>query len=236
MEKIKSLFELNYFVIALVLGVYLISLWVYKKTRLSLFHPVLLSVAVLIVVLKLFDVEYETFQKSSELLNVLLDLCVVALGYVLYEQVEHIRTNLVSITISVFVGSAVGIISVVGILYLFNVPESVQASLAPKSVTTPIAIRISELMGGMPSLTAVVVVFVGIFGSIIGPIILKILKIKSKIAKGLAMGTSAHGIGTARAIEMGAIEGAISGLAIGLMGIFTAILVPLFNWILNSTL
>lgn len=232
MEKIKALFELQYFIISMILGFYVLSVWIYQKTRMSVFHPVLLSVAVIILTLKLFEVDYSTFKEGSEIFDIFLGLSVVALGYTLYQQVEHVKTHLISILTSLFIGSIVGILSVMLILKTMGVTEVIQMSLAPKSVTTPIAIGISELAGGVPSLTAVVVVAVGIFGSVIGPFILKILGIRSKIAKGLALGASAHGIGTARAIEMGAIEGAISGLAIGLMGIFTAILIPLINWLI----
>jgi len=151
---------------------------------------------------------------------------VVALGYVLYEQIEQIRGNVISILTSVFVGSAVGIMSVVIIAKLMGADHILIASLAPKSVTTPIAMSLSEKSGGVPALTAAFVVICGIFGGLIGPVLLRKIGIKSKIAQGLAMGSSAHALGTARAMEMGAVEGAISGLAIGIMGIMTALLIP----------
>jgi len=126
----------------------------------------------------------------------------------------------------VFVGSAVGIVSVMLIAKLLGADHMLMASLAPKSVTTPIAMSLSEKSGGIPALTAAFVVICGIFGGLIGPILLRKLGIKSKIAQGLAMGSSAHALGTARAMEMGAVEGAISGLAIGIMGVMTALLIP----------
>ena len=107
------------------------------------------------------------------------------------------------------------------------------ATLEPKSVTTPIAMGIAEKSGGIPSLTAVIVVAVGIFGSIVGPFVMKVLGIESRIAKGLALGASSHGVGTSVAIQIGAVEGALSGLAIGLMGIMTAILVPVISFIIS---
>ena len=112
---------------------------------------------------------------------------------------------------------------------LTGADKALTASLEPKSVTTPIAIAVAEQTGGIPSLTAVAVLFCGILGSIMGPVVLKLLGIKSSIAKGLAMGASSHAVGTAKAMEMGVIEGAISGLAIGLMGVMTALLIPVFN-------
>ena len=151
---------------------------------------------------------------------------VVALGYVLYEQLEHIKGNVISILSAVFVGSIVGIVSVVLIAKVLGADHILIASLAPKSVTTPIAISLAEKTGGIPALAAAFVVICGIFGGLVGPVILRRIGIKSKIAKGLAMGSASHALGTARAMEMGAIEGAISGLAIGLMGIMTALLIP----------
>jgi predicted murein hydrolase (TIGR00659 family) len=230
MEEIRHLFDLQVFVLALVLGVYISALWLYRTTRISLLHPVLTTIAVLIAVLKLFDIGYETFRQGSNLIDFLLGPCVVALGLTLYEQVEHIRKNLVSMLTAILVGSITGIVSVVLIARWMGAGDALVASLEPKSVTTPIAISISQQFGGIPAITAVVVCAVGIFGGIVGPFILNKLGIDSKIARGLAMGASAHGLGTARAIELGALEGAISGLAIGLMGIATAIMVPVIRF------
>jgi len=140
---------------------------------------------------------------------------------------KNLKGNVVSILTSLFVGSLTGIISVILICKAMGASDILIASIQPKSVTTPIAIEIAEKTGGIPSLTAVIVVAVGIFGSMAGPFILKKLGVENRIAKGLALGASAHGIGTSVAIQIGAIEGAISGLAIGIMGIMTAILVPL---------
>ena len=151
----------------------------------------------------------------------------------LYEQMKNLKGNVVSILTSLFVGSLTGIISVILICKAMGASDILIASIQPKSVTTPIAIEIAEKTGGIPSLTAVIVVAVGIFGSMAGPFILKKLGVENRIAKGLALGASAHGIGTSVAIQIGAIEGAISGLAIGIMGIMTAILVPLVQVLLT---
>ena len=121
----------------------------------------------------------------------------------------------------------IGILSVALIARAMGAEQAVIASLEPKSVTTAIALNVSAQSGGIPALTAVVVILVGIFGGVAGPFILKKIGVESKIAKGLAMGAAAHAMGTARAMQLGAVEGAISGLAIGLMGIATAILVPI---------
>jgi len=216
------------FALTLVIGTYLTSLALYKKVHISLLHPLLTTIFVIIVVLEVLGIQYESFQQSSHLIHFMLGPSVVALGYVLYEQIQYLKGNVVSILTSVFVGAIVGIVSVIIIGKLMGAD-----TLQPKSVTTPIAMGIAEKAGGIPSLTAVIVVAVGIFGSIVGPIVMRVLGIDSHIAKGLALGASSHGVGTAAAIQIGAIEGALSGLAIGLMGIMTAVLVPVIRLICN---
>lgn len=227
METVRTLFDSEAFVLAFVLGIYTFSLWLFKKTKISLLHPLLTSILVIIVILKVFQVDYHAFDKGSSVISFLLGPSVVALGVTLYDQVTHIKGNLISILTAIFVGATVGIVSVTWILHAMGANEMLVATLQPKSVTTPIAMGISQKFGGIPSLTAVIVVAVGIFGGIVGPFILDKLGISSKIARGLALGAAAHGMGTARAMELGALEGAISGLAIGLMGAATAIMMPL---------
>ena len=228
-----SLVHSEIFDLALVVGTYIAATILYKKTHLSVLHPLLTSIFVIIVILEFLDIEYASFQQGSHLIHFMLGPSVVALGYVLFEQMKYLKGNVVSILTSVFVGAIVGIISVIVIGKLMGADQSLIATLQPKSVTTPIAMGISEKNGGIPSLTAVIVVAVGIFGSIVGPAVMKVLGIESRIAKGLALGASPHGVGTAAAIQLGAVEGALSGLAIGLMGIMTAILVPVISYLLS---
>ena len=228
-----SLVHSEIFDVALVVGTYIAATILYKKTHLSVLHPLLTSIFVIIVILELLDIEYASFQQGSHLIHFMLGPSVVALGYVLFEQMKYLKGNVVSILTSVFVGAIVGIISVIVIGKLMGADQSLIATLQPKSVTTPIAMGISEKNGGIPLLTAVIVVAVGIFGSIVGPAVMKVLGIESRIAKGLALGASSHGVGTAAAIQLGAVEGALSGLAIGLMGIMTAILVPVISYLLS---
>lgn len=232
-DEMNNLAQSEVFSLTLVIGTYLASLALYRKTRISLLHPLITSIFVIIVVLKTMDIEYESFQKGSHLIHFLLGPSVVALGYVLYEQIQYLKGNVISILTSVFVGAIVGIVSVIAIGELMGADAALVATLEPKSVTTPIAMGIAEKSGGIPSLTAVIVVAVGIFGSIVGPFVMKVLGIESRIAKGLALGASSHGVGTSVAIQIGAVEGALSGLAIGLMGIMTAILVPVISFIIS---
>ena len=220
------------FLLTFTIGIYVLSLWLFKRTRVGLLHPLITSAAVIIVFLLATGISYEQYHDATALIDFLLGPSVVALGYALYRQVEHLRANAVSIVTAVVVGSVVGIVSVIVIIRLFGAGPAIEASLVPKSVTTPIAMSISERAGGIGSLTAIVVILTGIFGSVVGPFVLRKLKIHSKIAKGLALGSAAHGVGTAKAMEMGAVEGAVSGLAIGLMGLITALLAPLIEGLL----
>lgn len=232
MEEVNLLFENQPFTISFVLGVYLGSVWLYRKLKMSLLHPVLVSILVIVSILSILKVEYASFEKGSFIIDFLLGPSVVALGFGLYEQTQLIRKNKVSIFTSIVVGSIVGIVSVSLIAKWLGANDMLITSLQPKSVTTPIAILISKQMGGIPPFTAVVVMITGVFGAVVGPFILDKAGISSRIARGLAMGSCAHGVGTARAVEMGTIEGVISGLSIGLMGLITSLLVPVIRWIL----
>ena len=226
---IAHFFQSEVFTIMFVVGLYLINIKIYRRVRFPLLHPVLFTIIELIVVLMTLHIPYATFQQGSRMIHFMLGPSVVSLGYILYQQVAHLKKNAISIVLAITVGAIIGIASIVGIGHLLGVKQDLIASLAPKSVTTPIAMELAGNNGGIPGLTAVIVVCAGILGSIIGPPIMKLMKIKSPVAKGLALGASSHGIGTAAAIQMGAIEGALSGLAIGIMGLITSLLLPLFS-------
>lgn len=226
-----ALIRSEIFLLMLVLGVFLFGVFLYKKTKITLLQPLLTSMLLLIPFLKWTNIDYDTFYQQTRILNFMLGPSVVALGFVLYEQIGHIKGNVLSILTAVFVGSFVGIVSVVLIAKWLGADALLMSSLAPKSVTTPIAISLAEKSGGVPALTATFVVICGIFGGMVGPVVLRRFGFKSSIAKGLAMGASSHAMGTARALEMGALEGAISGLAIGIMGIMTAFMIPVVEWL-----
>lgn len=231
-DKIKPLLSGEVFLLTITLGTFLFGVYLYKRLKFPLIQPLLVSIAIIIPFLKIADIDYTTFYEQTHILNFMLGPSVVALGYVLYEQIEHIKGHVVSILTSVFVGCIVGIVSVIGIAKLLGADHVLQMSLAPKSVTTPIAISLAQQTGGVPELTVAFVVICGIFGGLVGPVILRYIGIKSRIAQGLAIGSASHALGTVRALEMGAIEGAISGLAIGIMGIMTALLLPLIQKLL----
>lgn len=224
MEDFK--YPLYAFLFVFTIVAYFVGLWIFKKTKITLLNPLIISIVTIILLLVFANIPYQMYQKATVPLDFMLGPTVVALGYALYTQREELFKNFFSIGISMFVGAMVGISSVVAVLWLFGASHEIVASIVPKSVTSAIAIPLAQQNGGIASITSMVVVMTGIFGGIIGPTVLRKLNITSKIAKGLALGSAAHGMGTAKAMEMGALEGAIAGLAIGLMGLFTAILVP----------
>jgi len=215
------------FSIVLTLTVYLLAQRLYLRFKSPFLNPVLLSVMTLITFLKLSGIEYLEYMKGGTFISFPLSPAVVALGAVLYSQRSEIFTKRKAILISVIAGSCTGIVSAAGIAILLKAEPQIVATLAPKSATAPIALEISRITGGIPSLTAAICIAVGIFGAVIGPVFLKLIKIKSTAAFGFALGTAAHGIGTARALQEGELQGASAGLAIGLNGVITAIFTPL---------
>ena len=216
----------------LVIGSYYIGTLLYRRLRSAWVHPVAVAMILCVVVLLTLGIDYPTFHAGTAFLDFLLGPTVVALGYLLYEQLEHLRGREIAIFVATIIGAFVGIASVVLLGYFFNLDEALIASLAPKSATMPIAIPLSEQSGGLPAITAVVVFLTGITGSLIGPWLLDKCGITHSIARGLALGSASHGIGTSRAIELGAIEGAVSGLAIGLTGVAISLLLPLVEWMM----
>jgi len=221
------------FFVALTLGCYALAQHLYQRKKWAILNPVLVSIVALISILHALQIKYSTYNEGAQFISFLLGPAVVALGVPLYLQLETIRKKGVSILMSILAGSIVGVVSGAGMSILMGGSKSIILSIAPRSVTTPIAIGISEKIGGIQSLTAAFVVATGVLGAVIGPMVLKWAHIRSRSAVGLALGAASHGIGTARALEEGELEGASAGLAIGLMGIGTAILTPLLiKWLL----
>lgn len=216
----------QFFLIAITFGVFFAAKWLQKRTGILLLNPILLTIAALIVFLKLTGVSYEAYSEGGRLIEFWLKPAVVALGVPLYLQLEMIRKQLLPILLSQLAGCLVGVSSVVLIAQLLGASPEVVLSLAPKSVTTPIAMEVAQSVGGIPSLTAAVVVVVGLLGALFGFKTMKIVHVGSPIAQGLSMGTAAHAVGTSAAMEVGRKYGAYASLGLTLNGIFTALLTP----------
>jgi len=219
--------------LTLTLAAYQMGFWIYRKGRLNpLLNPVLIAVVVLVSILTVTDTAYATYFEGAQFVHFLLGPATVALALPLYRQIERVRKSTLAITVSLLAGSLTAIVSAVGIAWAFGATDEILVSLAPKSVTAPVAMGISEQLGGLPSLTAVLVILTGILGAALGPLLLNLLRVKDMAARGLAIGTASHGIGTARALQVSEVAGAFSGLAMGLNALATAILLPLlWNWL-----
>ncbi len=221
----------DYFLLTLTFGVYFLAKLVRKLLRLPVFNPILVSIAFLIIFLRVADVDYEEYRVSGAKIDFWLKPAVVALGVPLYKQLSSIRQEILPILLSQLAGCVVGVVSVVGIARLMGASTDVVLSLAAKSVTTPIAMEVTESVGGIPALTATIVVFVGIFGAITGFRILRYGHIGMPSSQGISLGTASHAVGTSAAMERSMEHGAYASLGLTLNGIFTAILAPyVLHW------
>jgi len=216
------------FGIALTLLVYRLAEILYHRTRFILFNPVALSILVIILLLQGTGVSYADYARGGDLILFLLGPAVVALALPLYQRRKQIMRRKLPILLGIFAGAVTSIVTAAGTAWLLGGSREVVLSLVPKSATTPIAIGIVEKIGGIVPLTAALVVLTGCLGAICGPEFCRLVGIRTSAAMGLAVGTAAHGIGTARVLGEDRFAGAVAGLAIGLNGLVTAVLVALY--------
>lgn len=213
--------------LVITIAVYLGARSAYRRTRLALLNPALLSIATIIGLLLLTRTPYEHYATGGRLLSFWLGPAVVALGVPLAHQLETIRRNALAIGVALVAGSVVGIVTAVGVATALHAAPDVVLSLAPRSATTPIAMAVTTRLGGIPALSAVVSIVSGAIGGFIGVALLRGCGVRSSLATGLALGAAAHGLGTARAADQGATEGAAAGMAMGTVGVATALIAPL---------
>ena len=213
--------------LTLTLAVFVAASAAYRRMRLNpLLNPVLLTVAALVTILYFTGTNYETYFQGAQFVHFLLGPATVALAVPLYRQFDRVRKSAMAIVLGLLCGSVTSALSAVACAWVLGASPVSVVSIAPKSVTAPIAMGISDQLGGLPSLTAVIVIVTGIVGATVGPLILNLIKVHDWSARGLAMGTASHGIGTARALQINEVAGAFSGLAMGLNALATAIMLP----------
>jgi predicted murein hydrolase (TIGR00659 family) len=207
---------------------YQAAYWIYSRLNLNpLANPVALSVAFLVALLWLTNTPYATYFEGAQFVHFLLGPATVALAVPLYLNLSNLKRNLIPLMGALLAGSLVAVLTAVGAGWMLGASRESLLSLAPKSVTTPIAMGIAEKLGGLPSLTAVLVVATGILGAVLARGTLNLLRIEDHAVRGFAVGVAAHGIGTARAFQVSETMGAFAGLAMGLNGLLTAFLFPL---------
>lgn len=207
---------------------YQAAYWLYAKAGMNpLANPVAISVAMLVALLWFTDTAYPVYFEGAQFVHFLLGPATVALAVPLYANLDTLRKNLLPLGGALLAGSVTAAVSAVGIGWLLGASRETLLSMAPKSVTTPIAMGIAEKLGGLPSLTAVLVVATGVIGAVLARGTLNLLRIEDHAVRGFAVGVAAHGIGTARAFQVSETMGAFAGLAMGLNGLVTAFLFPL---------
>ncbi len=221
--------------LTLTLALYAVAWWCYTRSGMHpLANPVLLAVVLIIVVLTLTRTSYQTYFDGAQFVHFLLGPAVVGLAVPLAREWSSVRRLAWPIAASLLVGSTVALVSAVGLGWLLGATPVTLASLAPKSVTAPIAMGIADKLGGLPALAAVFAVSTGILGAALGKFVLDACRISDWRARGFALGLAAHGIGTARAFQVNADAGAFAGLAFALHAMLAAILFPLGYWLLRT--
>jgi len=194
-----------------------------KKFKLAILNPLLIGTICVIGFLLIFRIDYEEYNEGAKYISYLLTPATVCLAVPLYEQLSLLKKNFMAVAVGILSGVLASLVSVLALAKLFDLNHQQYVTLLPKSITTAIGMGVSEELGGLVTITVAVIVITGILGNVIAEFICKIFKIHEPIAKGLALGTASHAIGTAKAMEMGQIEGAMSSLAIAVAGLLTVI-------------
>ncbi|MGA6108550.1 LrgB family protein [Pseudomonas solani] len=215
------------FGVGLTLAAYQLSIFLYEKTRLMFLQPVLVSMALVIAVLVPLGIGYEEYRQSTTLLTLLLGPATVALAVPLFLNLKRIRQLFWPTLITLFIGGLVATVMGVGLAWAFGAEHMMLMTMAPKSVTSPIAMLVAEQIGGVAALAAVFVLITGVIGATLGPELLRRIGVRHPAAQGMALGITAHAVGTARALQEGEECGAFAALAMSLMGVATAVLLPL---------
>lgn len=218
------------------IGFFLIARTVYRRIRLAILSPIFTTLLMTVLFILLFHIPYASYMSGGHYLTDLLQPATVAFAIPLYKHFHLLKRHSIEILISVIGGSIVAISSTVLLAQFFHLGSSLTESLAPRSVTTPFAMDVSGMIGGTPVLTAIFVIMTALFGLLIGPIVIRHLRIKSSLAKGTLLGTSAHAAGTSRAFEFGSIEGTFASISMILAAGFTMLIAPLLVHLLQTHL
>ncbi len=217
-----------FFGAVLTLAAYELGLLLKKKFRMALCNPLLIAIICVIAVLKLFHIDYETYNNGGKYISFLLTPATVCLAVPLYQQLELLKKNLKAVLLGILSGVLASGISILVMAMLFRLGHEQYVTLLPKSITTAIGMGVSEELGGIVTITVAVIIITGVLGNVIADVVFRIAKIEEPIAKGLALGTSAHAIGTSKAMELGQVEGAMSSLAIAVAGLLTVAAASVF--------
>lgn len=217
-----------FFGVMISVAAYEIGVLLKKKFKLAIFNPLLIAIAVIIVILAITGVEYDTYNDGAKYLSYLLTPATVCLAVPLYEQLEILKKNLKAILAGILAGALTSVTSVLILAILFGLSHEEYVTLLPKSITTAIGMGVSEELGGIVTITVAVIIITGVLGNMFAEVVCRIFRIEEPIAKGIGIGSSSHAIGTAKAMELGDIEGAMSSLSIAVSGLITVILASVY--------
>lgn len=217
-----------FFGVVISLICYEIGVWLKKNLKLAIFNPLLVSIIFVIVFLLVSGIDYQSYNAGAKYLSYLLTPATVCLAVPLYEQVKLLKKNAKAILVGILSGAFSSAVCVLLFSLLFRLNHEQYVTLIPKSITTAIGMGISEELGGIVTITVAVIIITGVIGNVLAETICKLFHITEPIAKGIAIGSSSHALGTAKAIEMGEVEGAMSSLSIAVSGLLTVVIAPLF--------
>ena len=228
-----SILNTPLFGLIITIAAFHIGLFVFKKTKFPVLNPLLVGIIIVMIIMSAFNIPLDYFRKGGDYITFLLAPATISLALPLYRQLDKLKKNFVPIIIGSLVGAATAIISTVLLGKLLGIDRLLLLSFMPKSITTPIGIELSKLLGGVPAITIFAILVTGIAGNVLAPMVCRYFKIKHPVAKGIVIGISSHAVGTSKALEMGEIEGAMSALSIVISGIITFIIAPLFIFLLG---
>ena len=209
------------------------AVWLNKKFHTPILNPLLVSVAFIILVLQVFHIPLAEYQKGAAVISYFLGPATAVLAYSIYRQIAILKRHFLPILLGCLAGSVTSMLSSYGLCMLFGMGQTMAMSTIAKSVTTPIAMSISDELGGIASITVAAVIASGIMGSILAPTMTKIFHVKSPIAAGVAIGTCSHAVGTVKALEINELEGAMSGIAIGVAGLMTMVIALVYHTLIG---
>ena len=217
-----------FFGVMISVAAYEIGVLLKRKFKLAIFNPLLIAIAVIIVILAITGIEYDTYNDGAKYLSYLLTPATVCLAVPLYEQLETLKKNLKAILAGILAGALTSVTSVLILAVLFGLTHEQYVTLLPKSITTAIGMGVSEELGGIVTITVAVIIITGVLGNMFAEAVCKIFRIEEPIAKGIGIGSASHAIGTAKAMELGDIEGAMSSLSIAVSGLITVVLASVY--------
>ena len=224
----SALWESPFFGVTLTILAYWAGCKIQKRTGLVICNGLVLAVMMIIAVLAVFDIPYAAYNAGGSLINLFLGPATVCLAVTIYAQIDLLKKNLLPILAGCAAGAVTSVLSIWGLCRLFGLDRTLTVSLLPKSVTTAISMDVAAELGGIAALTGAIVILTGIAGNLLAETVCKVFHITDPIAKGVGIGTSAHAVGTSKALQMGEVEGAMSGLSIAVAGVLTAVLCPVF--------